>query len=58
MPNPPQHRRCHDSSPLWPTAWIAAERFPAQPPHRGVRASPLLSWVELNRRPTRHPNIH
>ncbi|WP_018253798.1 hypothetical protein [Salinispora mooreana] len=58
MPNQPQNRRHHDSRALWPTAWIAAERLPAQPPHRGTRASPLLTWVELNRRPTGDPNAH
>lgn len=58
MPNQPQNRRRYDSSALWPTAWVAAEHFPAQPPHRGNRASPLLTWVELNRRPTRYSNPH
>lgn len=51
MPNQPQDRCRHNPRTLWPTAWFTPECLPAQPPHRGNRASPLLTWVELNRLP-------
>lgn len=58
MPKQPPDRRRHTPSARWPTAWVAAECFPAQPPHRGTRASPMLTWVELNSLPTGNLNTH